>query len=245
MDKYTLNGLSVSPGEFLSAFFAPDETICLRIFSDKSETAFSGQKLEIKQGHFDAIIEPLQKHNEQERGIYFVINFGGHEDNQIGRINAQFMECDDIPLEEQLARIQAFPLEPSLIVKTRKSLHCYWLMKKAAVERFRYIQKKLIAQFGADPACVNESRVFRLPGFFHCKEEPIMVECIKFNPELRYTQEELEAVLPDIPDEPIPDSVKPSSIKDRGTQKGLVSTGKRCAFLLHCKQNAKTLSEPD
>jgi hypothetical protein len=49
-----------------------------------------------------------------------------------------------------------------------------------------------------------DERVFRLPGFYHCKEEPIMVECIKFNPELRYTQEQLETVLPDIPDEPAP-----------------------------------------
>lgn len=245
MDKYNLSGLSISPGEFLGAFFAPDETVCLRIFSDKPDSAFSGQKLEIKQGRFEAITESLQKHNEQGRGIYFVINYGGHEDADISRINAQFMECDDVSLEEQLARIQAFPLEPSLIVKTRKSLHCYWLMKKAAVERFRHIQRKLIAQFGADPACVNESRVFRLPGFFHCKEEPIMVECIKFNPELRYTQAELEAVLLDIPEEPPSEGVKASPVKDRGTQKGLVSTGKRCTFLQYCKTHAKTLSEPD
>lgn len=59
-----------------------------------------------------------------------------------------------------------------------------------------------MAQFGGDPACINESRVFRLPGFYHCKAEPVMVECVKFNPELRYTQAELEAHLPQIPDEP-------------------------------------------
>lgn len=244
MAEYSLNGLNISPAEFLGAFFDPAETVCLRIFSDKSDSAFSGQKLEIKQGRFDGIASVLQKHNEQGRGVYFVINHGGHEDNQINRVNAQFMECDDISLEEQLAKIQAFPLEPSLIVKTRKSLHCYWLTKKASLERFRHIQKKLIAHFQADPACVNESRVFRLPGFFHCKEEPVLVECIKFNPELRYTQKELEAVLPDIPEEPVPEGATPSPIKERGTQKGLVVTGKRCAFLQYCKRNAKTLPEP-
>ncbi len=227
MSDYNLNGLPISPAEFLGAFFEPSETVCLRIFSDKPDSAFAGQKLEVKAGRFDGIAETLQKHNEQGRGIYFVINFGGHEDNQITRINAQFMECDDLPLEEQLAKIQAFPLEPSLIVKTRKSLHCYWLMKKAMPERFRTIQKKLITHFGADPACVNESRVFRLPGFFHCKEEPVLVECIKFNPEIRYTQKELEAVLPDISDEPTPPGTAPSPIKERGSQKGLLTTGRR------------------
>jgi len=244
LSDYNLNGLPISPAEFLSAFFEPSETVCIRIFSDKPDSAFAGQKLEVKAGRFDGIAETLQKHNEQGRGIYFVINFGGHEDNQITRINAQFMECDNLPLEEQLAKIQAFPLEPSLIVKTRKSLHCYWLMKKAMTERFRTIQKKLITHFGADPACVNKSRVFRLPGFFHCKEEPVLVECIKFNPEIRYTQKELEAVLPDIPDEPAPPGTAPSPIKERGSQKGLLTTGRRCMFLQYCKRNAKTLSEP-
>ena len=115
MADYTLNGLNISPAEFLGAFFNPDETICIRVFSDKSGSAFSGQKLECKQGRFDSFVETLHKHNAQDRGIYFVINFGGHEDSEIKRVNAQFMECDDLPLDDQLAKIQAFPLEPSTI----------------------------------------------------------------------------------------------------------------------------------
>ena len=248
MADYTLNGLNISPAEFLGAFFNPDETICISVFSDKAGSAFSGQKLECKQGRFDTFVETLRKHNEQNRGIYYVINYGGHEDAEIKRVNAQFMECDNLPLEEQLAKIKAFPLEPSLIVKTRKSLHCYWLIKDGAVGKFRHIQRGLISHFDADPACVNESRVFRVPGFNHCKDEPILVECIKFNPELRYTQQELEAVLPQIVEE-VPASGGASGaatpIKDRGTQKGLMVVGLRCNFFRHCKKNAKNLPEPD
>lgn len=244
-NNYSLTLLQISPEEFLSAFFEPAETVCLRIFSDRSDSAFSGQKLEVTQGRFDAIRQNLHEHNAQNRGIYFVINQGGHEDADIKRINAQFMECDNLSLEEQLERIQAFPLEPSLIVKTRKSLHCYWLMKKATVERFRYVQRQLIAHFNADPACVNESRVFRIPGFNHCKEEPIPVECIKYNPELRYTQKELSDALPEVPEETVSPAKKSSAVSGRGTQKGLVVVGRRCQFLQHCKRNAKTLSEPD
>ena len=244
MSNYSLNPVKITPEEFLSAFFEPAETICLRIFSDRPGSAFSGQKLEVPQGRFKSVINQLNEHNAQNRGIYFVINHGGHEDADIKRINAQFMECDNLSLEEQLERIQAFPLEPSLIVKTRKSLHCYWLMKKASVERFRYVQRQLIAHFNADPACVNESRVFRIPGFNHCKEEPIPVECIKYNPELRYTQQELSDALPEVLEEV--NSTKKSDAKvGKGTQKGLVVAGRRCKFLQYCKRNAKTLSEPD
>jgi putative DNA primase/helicase len=81
------------------------------------------------------------------------------------------------------------------------------------------VQRQLIAHFGADPACVNESRVFRIPGFNHCKEEPIPVECIKYNPELRYTQQELSDVLPEIPEEPASPAKKSSTISGRGIHK--------------------------
>ena len=242
--NYSLQGMDVSPFEFLSAFFTPAERVCIRVLADREGAAFSGQKLEELQGNFDepAIIDRLNKHNIEHRGIYFVINYGGHEDGDIVRINAQFMECDKLPLKEQLAQIKAFPLEPSLIVKTRKSLHCYWLVKNGHIDRFRHIQRQLVAQFGADSACINESRVFRLPGFNHCKEDPILVKVVKFNPELRYEQDELEAVLPTIPEEVAPGTSK--SYVKRGTQKGLVLTGKQCQFLQFCKKNAKTLEEP-
>lgn len=107
------------------------------------------------------------------------------------------------------------------------------------------MQRQLIAHFNADPACVNESRVFRIPSFNHCKEEPIPVECIKYNPELRYTQKELSDALPEVPEETVSPAKKSSAISGRGTQKGLVVVGRRCQFLQHCKRNAKTLSEPD
>ena len=250
MNNYSLTGIKIPVEEFLRPFFHLDEKVCLRVFSDRPDSTFTGQKLECVLGDgIKNVLTILHQHNVQNRGIYFVINHGGHTDEEINRINAQFMEMDNLPLEEQLVKIQAFPLEPSLIVKTRNSLHCYWLMKNAKKEKFRHIQKRLIAHFNADPACINESRVFRLPGFNHCKEEPILVECIKYNPELRYTQEQLEAVLPELTDEadPMNTSVSNSTapIRERGTQMGLVLTGKQCAFFQHCKKNAKNLSEPD
>ena len=245
MHKYSLTSINIPPEEFLRSFFDLHERVCLRVFSDKKDSAFAGQKLACILEGFSDIADTLKAHNKQDRGIYFVVNYGGHSIPDITRVNAQFVEMDDIPFEEQLARIEAFELEPSLIVKTRRSLHCYWLMKTAKVERFRYIQKQLVERFGGDPQCVDESRVLRIPGFYHCKEEPLLVECAKYNPELRYTQDQLARLLPDIPDDnPIRDPA-PSNIKDRGSQKGLVLVGKHCAFIQHCKKNAKTLSEPD
>ncbi len=233
--------LNVPLEEFLRPFFGPGERICLRIFDDRKTGTFKGAKLETTLAGIPGLLDTLKKHNEKNRGVYFVVNFGGHEDGEITRINAQFMECDELSLEEQLRQIEAFPLEPSLIVKTRKSLHTYWLMKDGDVAAFRRVQKRLAAQFHGDRTCVNESRVLRLPGFYHCKEEPVEVTCIHFHPELRYTQAELEAHLPQIEEEP----AAPVGPVAKCSRQGLALVLRRCAFLQHCHEHAATLPEHD
>jgi len=109
MSDYNLTALNISAEEFLGALFEAGDTIGIRIFSDKKGSAFTGLNLEAKQGLFDAMTDTLKQHNEKDRGIFYVVNFGGQEDAQITRINAQFMENDKLSLEEQLAMIKAFP----------------------------------------------------------------------------------------------------------------------------------------
>lgn len=233
--------LNIPLEEFLRPFFGSGERICLRVFDDKKTGTFKGAKLETTLSGLSGLMDTLKKHNEQSRGIYFVVNFGGHEDSDITRINAQFMECDELSLDEQLQQIEAFPLEPSFIVRTRKSLHTYWLIKNGDVAAFRRVQKRLAARFHGDRTCVNESRVLRLPGFDHCKEEPLAVECIHYHPELRYTQAELEQHLPPVPEEATP-TAGPAV---KGTRQGLSLVLSRCAFMQHCREQAAKLSEHD
>ena len=169
--------------------------INIRIFSDKKGTGFKGKNLSFNIKDFQSKSKVLMAHNEANRGIFFVVNSGGNSDRKINKINAQFFECDTLSLEEQLENISKFPLEPSIILQTKKSLHVYFLIKNGKVEKFRDIQKKLAKHFNGDGSCINESRVMRVPGFYHCKEEPVRVKCIKFNPNLFYTQEDLEREL--------------------------------------------------
>lgn len=169
--------------------------INIRIFSDKKGTGFKGKNLSFNMKDFLSKSKILMAHNEANRGIFFVVNSGGNSDRKINKINAQFFECDTLSLEEQMENISKFPLEPSIIVQTKKSLHVYFLIKNGKVEKFRGIQKKLAKHFNGDGSCINESRVMRVPGFYHCKEDPVRVKCIKFNPNLFYTQEDLEREL--------------------------------------------------
>lgn len=155
---------------------------------------------------------------------------------------------DDGALDEQMEKINAFPLKPSLIVVTQKSLHCYWFAKESddALARFREIQKALVRHFGSDPAICNESRAMRLPGFFHNKTDvPVKVEVIAFDPRLRYTPDQLAGALPlqaplagatNVAATPVNRPLHPKAELD--------FIARSCAFIQYCLDNAKILSEP-
>ena len=231
--------MNVTATDVLGALFNPTDTVCFRVFEDKKTGVFQGAKLSCECGKYKSIEETLKNHNAMQRGIFFVVNYGGQEDAAITRINAQFFEMDDGTFEEQQKKVDAFPLPPSMVIKTQKSLHVYYFMDSTAkVERFRGIQKRLVKQFGGDPMCVNESRVMRLPGFHHCKKEtPVEVTCISFHPERKYTQEQLASVLPEVEGAP--------AERRNGTAKGLEQVCRACDFIKHCRENASTLSEHD
>ncbi|MCD7818906.1 MAG: phage/plasmid primase, P4 family [Lachnospiraceae bacterium] len=231
--------MSVTPANVLSSLFNPTENVCFRVFDDKKSGMFKGAKLQCECGKYATIEATLKKHNALNRGIFYVVNYGGQNDLAITRINAQFVEMDTGSFEEQQKKVDAFPLPPSMIIKTQKSLHVYWFMDSSAkVEKFRTVQKQLVKQFDGDPMCVNESRVMRLPGFNHCKKDtPVEVTCISFHPERKYTQTQLSDVLPEVELQSVE--------KKSGSDKGLDIVMRSCDFLKHCKADASSLSEHD
>ena len=98
--------MNISAQDVLLALFNPEDTVCFRVFDDKKKGVFSGAKLEMEAGKYSAIEPTLKVHNEKNRGIFFVVNYGGQEDSSISRINAQFVEMDDLSFEEQEGLVQ-------------------------------------------------------------------------------------------------------------------------------------------
>ena len=230
--------MSVTAADVLASLFNPADTVCLRVFDDRKGGAFKGSKLSCECGKYRGIEEVLRNHNAMNRGIAFVVNFGGHSDSDISRVNAQFVEMDNAGFEEQQRRIDAFPLPPSMVIRTRKSYHVYWFMDPSAkVARFRAVQAQLVKHFDGDPACVNESRAMRLPGFNHCKQEPVEVVCVSFHPERKYTQDQLSDALPEAEAAPVE--------RKCGTEKGIEQVFRSCVFMQHCRDDAAFLSEHD
>lgn len=196
-----MENLNIEPLEFLSAFHDfPAEPVYFRAFDDTKKTREASNRT-VYYDDWSKEYDILKAANDRKSGIYFVVNGGGNTDAEVRTAKAQFVEMDDLSFDEQFKRVSAFPLEPSIIVKTRKSLHCYWLLHNGDIKRFRGLQARFASFFDGDPVCKNESRVMRVPGFYHCKAEPVMVECVKFDPGLLYTQDDLASVLPEVTNE--------------------------------------------
>lgn len=205
--------LDVTAEDFIKALgYSGTEQVFCRVFDDspaKDNSKAANRQCDARV--FSSMLPELHRLNADRRGIYFVVCGGGNDDPTAkakGTARAQFMEIDEdengnkVPFDKQLDIIKQFKLEPSIIVKTAKSLHTYWIIKGGNMQQFREIQQRLVKQFKSDPVIVNESRVMRLPGFNHCKGDPVPVQVIKFDPEIKYTQAELAEALPEVPHEP-------------------------------------------
>jgi hypothetical protein len=66
------------------------------------------------------------------------------------------------------------------------------------IDFFEPMMRAIIRIFNTDPQVVDVCRVMRLPGFFHMKKpkDPFLITLQDFNPELRYTFEQLKEAFP-------------------------------------------------
>jgi uncharacterized protein YpmS len=62
---------------------------------------------------------------------------------------------------------------------------------------FEPIQRGIIKKFNSDPNITNLDRILRLPNYLHLKDpdDPFLIKCIKFDPQLCYIQEKLAITL--------------------------------------------------
>ena len=200
----------MNTNEFLRAFF-PDENepIYFRAFKPKDAPDAKSNRPQ----NYSASRKTLARANGEIelrklnhlRGVYFAPNAGGNSDAEITRFNAVFVEKDELTIEEQNQRLDDCPLAASIRVETKKSVHAYWLLKESCTaNEWRDAQKRLISYFDGDKSIKNPSRVMRMPFYMHltyneqatgnydCKP----VELAQFNPERRYTIDELKAAFP-------------------------------------------------
>jgi len=118
----------------------------------------------------------LEQKNAEGCGIFVLVNESTDPARRaketIGRVRAVWTDIDapgDLP---------PLPLDPSLVVKTPNGWHVYYVLDtpSESIAWGEGMNRTLAARVGGDPAACDAARVLRLPGFYHRKGEPRMVE---------------------------------------------------------------------
>ncbi len=168
------------------------DEVCLRFFYHSDNPKKSGDKGR-KLNTLDW--KAIANYQQDERGVYVVVNGGGHEDKDIKQCAAIFCEWDDRPIEDQLLHWETLGFfEPTFTVYSGdKSAQPYWVFDTPIEpEKWRELQRLLIEVMGADPSNKNPSRVFRLAGGWHIKpgREPRKTEIVQESGQ-KYSYQEL------------------------------------------------------
>ncbi len=179
ISKPTRDVVGKKLSKFLTAFFPDsDEEIHIQTFPPKGaptgEEQFRSFNFVVTREQLNSDAKLLQKMRKYNKslGLAFIVNAGGTKVGDIKRYNAFFIDNDEGSLEEQLKHLQDAPLPPSIILKTFRGYHAYWLIEgSCSREEWEDIQKRLIVHFKADPKVRNSNRAMRLPYFDYVKHD--------------------------------------------------------------------------
>ena len=131
-------------------------------------------------------------------GVFVTISetdFAGRKKMNITRARAVFVDLDGAPLKPVLT----CTFEPHVIVESSPGRwHAYWIAEGLTLDQFEGVQKALVARFKGDSACVDCSRVMRLPGFYHQKGAPFLTRIHGMSDRLPYKAEQILADFPPV-----------------------------------------------
>jgi DNA polymerase, archaea type len=150
----------------------------------------------------------LQTLNQQGYGVYWLPHHGtGFKAKDISHGTALFHESDRASLPEQQAVIDRITTEfgePTVVVRTRKSLHAYWACSESIPVDVLGICQRRWLQFSEcdDSSLADPGQLMRLPGFDHIRWNPETEQLEKVPCKLihlsdvAYSLEQFDGVLP-------------------------------------------------
>lgn len=102
-------------------------------------------------------------------------DFQGTSRENILRVRAVTLDLDRGPVDA----VMACGLKPHLLIQTSPGrYHAYWLTKDFTLEAFAGVQRAIAKRFDGDPAVALLTHRARIPGYFHRKGEPFLVNLI-------------------------------------------------------------------
>jgi|ERR1051325_1633746 hypothetical protein len=100
-------------------------------------------------------------------------------------------------IDEDRPKKRRFRLAPSIVVRSKRGEHAYWLLNPGTpLARFTASQKQLAAFYGTDSAVTDLPHAMRLPGFLHRKDKPFDVRLLHADGSMRYDLDTILAAHP-------------------------------------------------
>ncbi len=166
---------------------------------DDNKARKSPDLARISHGSLHDRAEQLTALNQQGAGVFVTVNatdFKGRRLANIVRVRAVWIE-DDTGLSDPYGVI-----EPQIVnITSPDKYHLFFLVDGLTPGQHRGIQNTLIRDYGSDANAKDLTRVLRLPGFYHQKGTPHMVELSTDTGEKPYTAEEVLRAFP--PSDPV------------------------------------------
>lgn len=179
---------------------SPDTILNWRVINDREK----GDLAKNFRGSFDQVLPILTQYNQNYWGIFFSVNEMDGVGNELA--NVQFIRSHVADLDNTFAsnamleKAIASELPPHLMVRTSENkFHIYWLTQPYQGNEFYTCQqRKFNNLYDADKSIIDATRVMRMPGFYHCKGEPFLIESFLLHTGAKYTFEQIESHLKDV-----------------------------------------------
>jgi hypothetical protein len=149
--------------------YKPEDKIYLRFFypaDDPRKNSDKGRKTD------GLNWQEIETNQRAGRGVYFVVNGGGHKDSDVTVGRAIFCEHDNLDKQTQRDLWKNLNLpEPTFQVDTGgKSIHSYWVFTQPIpIADWCELQRNLLEYVDGDRSIKNPSRVMRLAGCWHIR----------------------------------------------------------------------------
>ncbi len=134
---------------------------------------------------FEEAYPKLEERQEHNWGIYFTVNEldrtlepeRKRTKKMLKKIRAIYCDYDD-----PNAPPPKFPLTPSISVESSPGkFQFYWLTTTDNIEEWTAVQQHIVNNYGGDNQAKDLARYLRIPGFNHCKKEPVEVKLLDNN----------------------------------------------------------------
>jgi hypothetical protein len=167
-------------------------------------------------GSLEQCAADLARFNDIGSGVFVTVNqtdLKARKADNIVKVRAVFVDLDGSPLDPVMANGR----QPHIVTETSPGRwHAFWRIADLPNDQFKPVQEALAAKFKGDKKVSDLPRVMRLPGFWHKKAEPKLVQ-------IKTTSDHEPFLAADFPQtKPVDDNAIPDLIRNaKGSGRGL------------------------